>query len=84
MGASQHLCHLLHNAAKEEYDASVDTEIKNKISYLSASYGTLHAASWKPVNYKDPAPHLTCRSADHANRSRQQRSGLKPLTAMTD
>ncbi|MEA2744570.1 MAG: hypothetical protein QOG25_2941 [Acetobacteraceae bacterium] len=48
MGASQHWWYLLLNTAKEEYDVSVDTEIKNKISYLSASYGTLHAASRKP------------------------------------
>jgi len=45
----------LYEETREEFGARSDTEIKNKISYLSDSYNRLGQASREPVNYKDPA-----------------------------
>jgi hypothetical protein len=45
----------LYAEAQQSYGGKVDEAIRNRIAYLSASYGSLATAGRQPVDYKDPA-----------------------------
>lgn len=45
----------LYQEAQKIYKSKVDDEIRQRMSYLSESYGKLNNAQRKPVDYKDPA-----------------------------
>ena len=45
----------LYEEGQKQYESSLDKKIKERMGYLTESYGQLTDPNREPVNYKDPA-----------------------------